>query len=255
MTNKQEYVSILFLLFLTIISPSAVSQYVDQEKPPQKTDLLKEDYLSVGLGFSNPNGNYKDQDLNYLYQGSGFANTGYNLNINYGKLFTQNFGLAVMLSHSSHGFNTVEIEAFNQFNDPLAAHSIVVGRYRTTGLLGGLLISFPLSNGYFDIRAMLGYSTSYAPAYTYIRTDSNSVDYFEINSSVSSALSSNIGVGFRLNFNQFLAVNFSIDYYSTRPYFQHTLTSNTFNTESIIYYLEMSMLNTTIGLAYRIPSF
>jgi hypothetical protein len=160
-----------------------------------------------------------------------------------------------MLSHSSHGFDTEEMETHNRLYDPFASHSIVVGRYNTTGLLGGLLLSFPLRNGYFDITAMIGYSSSTAPSYSYTRSDSVSVDYFDISSSTSGSITSNFGVGFRLNLNHALALNFSLDFYSTRPDFQHTITSNISDPQHFMYSLQMSMTNTTIGLVYRIPSF
>ena len=156
-------------------------------------------FIGLSLGASIPVGVY----------GEWFANTGLQINlINYGYLFSENFGISAMWFGAAHPSISVGFEPWSY-----------------GGIMAGPLLSFPLSDILeWDFRPMIGYAVTTFPVNPNIVISANNQ---------ASSFAWNLGTNLRVNVGKKVSLLFSVDYFSTKPEFKDFIFKPTIGTISL----------------------
>jgi len=179
-------------------------------------------YIGLSLGSSFPMGDFKDQDLDN--EDAGFAGTGLNLHLlNFGYKFGYTLGVTGSLFGASHPLKFDE--DIDIFNDASWSYG---------GLMGGLLISLPVSEKLdFDLRPMIGFVSGSSPE---IKLAGITV----LEDQRGSGLCFDLGASLRFNFSDKWCGMIDLDYFSARPTFDND------------YKQSISTVNLNIGFGYRL---
>lgn len=198
---------ILFVIPLLLISFALSAQEMQSKKG----------FISISIGPSFPLGDFASSDIGNT--DAGFANNGLSINlINFGYLFSENFGITAMLNGSAYPFDA------DNGNEPIWSYG---------ALLVGPLFSTPLDKekADLDLRFMVGTLTA-------ILDPDNGNEEQE-----GSAGAISIGAGIRYHLSDKISLATGLDYISSNPEFE--VNGNDFNQS-------VASLNLTFGISFRL---
>lgn len=186
---------IIASITLVIISANA------QEKAVQPT---KKFFVSVAAGPSFPLGTFESKNTNITTNStSGFAKTGYNLNLHFGYQLHENFGI---VSHILFSEYKLDVSKFTDVN-------VSVNHWQYYGILAGPMLTLPAGEkAWFDVKALGGVANVNSPG---VKVDNE--DYFKEKWSAAFALQ--FGADFRYNIANGVYVIVNADYNHMKPSF------------------------------------
>ncbi len=198
----------------------AVSQQVSMNNNNSNNlnqEFESKGYIGISLGPSFPMGDFKDGGT---FAGFG-ALTGLQISvINFGYLFTKNFGITANWFGSAYDISTSGV--------------LDNATWSIGGLSVGPLISFSANVFEFDIRPTIGFIYVVTPEFS-----ANGIIYVE--SDNATAFNLDLGATARFNFAKRWALIANIDYMSSKPKFA-----------TIDSYQQINTLGITAGIAYRL---
>lgn len=182
-------------IILVIISANA------QENAVQPT---KKFFISLSAGPSFPLGTFESKNPNITTNStSGFAKTGYNLNLHFGYQLHENFGI---VSHILFSEYKLDVSKF-------ADASVSANHWQYYGILAGPMLTLPAGeNARFDFKALAGVTNVNSPG---VKVDGD--DYFKEQWSAAFALQ--FGADFRYNLTESLYLIVNGDYSHMKPKF------------------------------------
>ncbi|MGZ3901838.1 MAG: hypothetical protein ACXVDC_16040 [Bacteroidia bacterium] len=210
---------------LVIISANA------QEKAVQPT---KKFFVSLAAGPSFPLGTFESKNTNITTNStSGFAKTGYNLNLHFGYQLHENFGI---VSHILFSEYKLDVSKFADAN-------VSADHWQYYGILAGPMLTLPAGEkARFDFKALGGVTNVNSPG---VKVDGE--DYFKEQWSAAFALQ--FGADFRYNLTENLYVIVNADYNHMKPSFTITNVEGATFTHSPKQ--EMEHINLTGGIGFN----
>ena len=216
----------MFLLagiMLIIISASA------QENAVQPA---KKFFVSVAAGPSFPVGTFESKNSNVTNNStSGFAKTGYNLNLHVGYQLHENFGIVSHILFSEYKLDVAKFADVNVSTD----------HWLYYGILAGPMLTIPVGkDAKFDVKALAGVANVNSPGVTV-----NGNGYFKEQWSAAFALQ--FGADFRYNLTEDLYLIVNGDYNHMKPKFSVPVSGEgtTFTHDP---HQEMEHINVTGGI-------
>jgi hypothetical protein len=265
----------------------------DQQPPKDENITEPSGYLSINFGFATPEGSYGQSfsESAYPLTGTGGVGIGYGGYAQPG--FAFDFSLGVPINHSNFGiafmFGSYNNEYdLNSYVNSLSASSInynvysasaITGYstapsandYSESSILGGLFFTYPIGRLSLDGRAMLGVLLSGLPEQDIYAIDAaNDELQYDVESSNSTSLAFDVGIGARFMIAQFgrrkLCVMVNLDYlysnvsYSTQQdlYVVPASGANAgyqvslIPTPAVSGSFPIQMLNVTFGIGYQL---
>ena len=209
----------------------------------------KKGSVGVAIGPTIPLGNYGDS--NVKNNNAGLAQTGFHTNININYPFDESIGIAFYYSYDDHSVDEsqlYDLKTVKDYNGKVETNPWKINSY-----LAGLLVAVPMHNSYFDIRTLIGITSAKTPAIKLTNQNGPNQTITQYPSK-STAFSFDLGIGFRFNLADEIAITLMMDYLSTNPKFEE----EPLPSKTIYYFSEqvmkqrIQMLNFSIGLGYRI---
>jgi len=153
-------------------------------------------YIGLTMGPAIPVGSFADKDINN--DESGLAKTGFNLClINFGYRFGKHFGISAAWLGAAHSIETEGM--FFQSSTPWSYGSLLVGGLYTKNI----------GHSFFDGRFMIGYAVTSNPDLNYILSTESAASFAYM-----------AGIGVRPRIGNRFTLNFTIDFFHTRPSFE-----------------------------------
>jgi hypothetical protein len=206
---------LLFLIVAMLVSFAIMAQ-------GSKETFTAKSFLAFHAGPSFPVGDFGKTNLisngtNEIYNGeAGFANTGYNLNLNYGYQFIKNVGLSASALYNSNKLNHDAI--INQL-DAIMEGEIVdpdlvkFDHWQWYGLTVGPMINHELVNNFtVDVKVMGGIANVNSPRVKYQNIELVKEDW-----AVAPLIQT--GVDLRIGFGNNMFVLVNADYLYMKPKF------------------------------------
>lgn len=202
-----------------------------QEKLVQPAKKL---FVSLSGGPSFPVSAFESKNANITNNStSGFAKTGFNINVHFGYQLHENFGIVSHLLFSEYKLN---VSKFTDVN-------VSADHWQYYGILVGPMLTLPAGeNARFDFKALGGVSNVNSPGVTV-----NGANYFKEQWSAAFALQ--LGTDFRYNLNESLYLIANADYSYMKPKF--TVTNVEGATFTHAPRQEMEHINLTGGIGFN----
>ena len=212
-------------IILVVISANA------QEKAVQPAKKL---FVSLSAGPSFPLGTFESKNANITNNStSGFAKTGFNINVHFGYQLHENFGIVSHLLFSEYKLNV------SKFTDA----NVSANHWQYYGILVGPMLTLPVGeNARFDFKALGGVTNVNSPGVTV-----NGANYFKEQWSAAFALQ--FGTDFRYNLTESLYLIANADYSYMKPKF--TVTNFEGATFTHTPKQEMEHINLTGGIGFN----
>jgi hypothetical protein len=204
--------------------------------------------IGISLGPSIPLGDYADNDGDN--EDAGFAMTGLHLNLNFNYKFNENLGFAALWTGNAHPIDVDEMVDLFWSIDPSLNWEVETEAWSSGSLMGGLLVSFPYDKVDFDIKGLIGYSSSTIPNIDVTASDGSTAVNIKQNEAVAMAFAVNLGAGLRYNVSDKIALTINMDYFSTKPEFEVATTSNFGYSSNDDFKQTINMLNISFGIGY-----
>ncbi len=212
-------------IILVVISANA------REKAVQPAKKL---FVSLSAGPSFPLGTFESKNANITNNStSGFAKTGFNINVHFGYQLHENFGIVSHLLFSEYKLNV------SKFTDA----NVSANHWQYYGILVGPMLTLPVGeNARFDFKALGGVTNVNSPGVTV-----NGANYFKEQWSAAFALQ--FGTDFRYNLTESLYLIANADYSYMKPKF--TVTNVEGATFTHAPKQEMEHINLTGGIGFN----
>ena len=237
MKNRSHIRSSIFLLFV-LISCSVAAQ--------------DKGYIGICFGASNPIGNFASKNSNNDH--AGYAMTGAIFDITFAYKLGRNAGIAGLIRGQANPLdeNAFEEEVSKQY--PGNNWSADSDPWRIGGLMGGLYLSFPVSEKIsFDARALIGFLNATSPAATIAGDFFPYNIYIHQSSANASAFSVLLGGGFKFDVGKRICLLLNLDYLAAQPEFVNVeQTSNFAPATKRTFTQEFTTINFGFGIAYRL---
>jgi len=206
--------------------------------------------IGISLGPSIPLSDYADNDGDN--EDAGFAMTGLHLNFNFSYKFNENLGVAALWTGNAHPIDVDEMVDLFWSIDPSLNWEVETEAWSSGSLMGGLLVSFPFDKVDFDIKALIGYSSSTIPNIDVTASDGSESVNIKQNETSALAFAFNLGAGLRYNVSDKIALTVNMDYFSTKPEFEVATTSDFGYSSNDDIEQTMNMMNISFGIGYRL---
>jgi hypothetical protein len=243
MTNKL----LLFVILLSLSIP-VFSQDAEQDSTgvyPPKEKKAHRGFLGIAAGPSFPVGSFGSS--NWENNNSGFGNTGYNFTgIDFGFKFVPAFGLAVSFKGANIPLDVQSIANFyaTEYGGEFTVKST---RWNYGGVYLGPIVTIPTAFIDIDFRFMTGLMLAFTPEMEITRGQ----EFVKQSAGVGPSISVALGSGLRFHVSKSLSLTAGVEYLLARPVFEVEYSSNS-SFESELVYQNITVLNTSIGLAFRI---
>jgi opacity protein-like surface antigen len=233
------------IILLTLISLPILAQ-----------DAAKS-FVGISGGISAPLGNYSKTDMgtfNNWNNKSGFAKTGFNVELEGAYYLFPKIGIGGVLNFSDHGrLNKSDAQKLgDSYTDAFAVDFTTVSaskRYQTLNLLVGPCLSLPFNKLTFDFRLLGGLTKSLSTPEISVQLEDDPANVFTQKSSTASAFGWQAGIGLRYSITEKIALSIRGDYFSTGGV--KITNENRNNTAGrLVTKQAMSWINASLGLAY-----
>ena len=215
------------ILVLPIILSLLLVTADGQDKPHDSTGLSRNFFLTFSVGPSFPVGSFAYHDVNNTK--SGFANTGYNLNLDFIYRISPYVILDVSFLYGRYDINKTDVEQIGFSSGYWSYYGVVIGpRYQ---------LSFGKSS-IASIKALLGVTSVHAPGFSYTN---NTI----LSQSNSTSLAMQFGLDYRYGIGKKMFVMVNLDYTAMNPIVQYQSGNNSSNSESM---QQIDVLNLMAGI-------
>ncbi|MGH2566308.1 MAG: outer membrane beta-barrel protein [Ginsengibacter sp.] len=210
--------------------------------------------VSVNGGIASPSGNFGKGD--YANEKSGYAKTGYNLNVT-GTYFIHNgFGIGAFVGYSQFGFKGSQSLADGYKEDSGTDSTTLYskGHNQSFSVLAGPYYSIPAGKKVsIDLRALAGYVNTRLAGFQVFYEDylDNSMSQ---NESSAGAFGFQVGAAFKYKITNKIAVKLNADYFSSTPKINITYENFVVNSgRRLTQYNEaINGVNATVGIAFNL---
>jgi len=228
----------IFLLGLVILVSAAFTQET------------RKGLIGIAIGPSIPLGDFGDSEFNN--EDAGYAKTGMHLNFNFSYKFNENLGIAALWTGNAHAIDAESMIELFWATDQSLNWELETEAWSSGSLMGGLLVSFPFNKIDFDIKGLIGFSSSTIPNIIVNASDGFNTVEIKQNEADAMALAINLGAGFRYNVSEKMALTLNMDYFTTKPEFEVATTSDFGFSSNDKIKQAMNMLNFSFGIGYRL---
>ena len=218
--------TLLFLLTFSFIALSA------------KTD--KKGFIGGAIGFAIPASHFSESGE----EEAGYATSGFNLNLNFGYKFTDNFGVAILISGNGNPMDEDEV-----LKDAGILNSGVLDSdpWLNYFFMVGPLLSIPKEKVDFDFKGYLGGCSTISPEFT-LSTLGQSITQ---ESSIGTSLSWGLGYAMRFRLSEVVGISVNLDYLHSNPEFETTIISGGLISD-YEFKQKVDILSLTFGLSFNI---
>jgi opacity protein-like surface antigen len=210
----------------------------------------KKGLIGISIGPSFPLSDYANNDGEN--EDAGFAMTGLHLNFNFSYKFNDYLGIAALWTGNAHPVDVDKMVDVFWSVDPYLNWEVKSEAWSSGALMGGLFASIPYDNGYFDLKALIGYSSSTIPIIDVTASDGSSSINLRQNEASALAFAINLGAGLRYNVSDKIAMTINMDYFMTKPEFEVATTSDFGYSSVDAIGQTMKMINISFGIGYRL---
>ena len=209
-------------------------------------------YIAISAGPSFPMGDFASTDSDN--EGAGLAKTGSFFDLSFVQKFGTNLGMTLLLRGQYNAIDHEPIMDGLIQEEPLVSWEVESEGWSLGTLMGGVYGSFPLSPDKvsFETRVMAGIVSANSPEILITGTDAFSSAWVKQEHGSGTAFGYLVGVGFKFNLGQRLALLINFDYLATEPEFEDVTTTTSIGIFSENTFSQsITTINTGVGLAYR----
>lgn len=239
--NKIYLLSILLMFSLNIMAQGMLSTVGGRI------------YLGISAGPSFPLSSFADD--NPQDERSGYANTGYMIELNGGVRLLNLFEISVTGFRNSNGTNITNLVNSYNTSNPGIVFTGESGPWEIYGFLAGIGISFPLPEKFIaDIRVLGGYQHTSSPEFSFI--GNNQDTYLKIEGKTVSSPVYFSSASLRFPLNKALYLNFGFQYVASSAKFENVKTTTNIegevNESTISFDRSLDAWGLNVGLKYFI---
>ena len=215
-------------------------------------------YAGLSIGPSIPIGDFASK--NFALESAGYANTGFDFNINFAYRIASNFGFTAMVMIQSSTFDDKELlNGLNTIGNvngaPAKFTSVEANSWSLVSFMPGIFASIPLgSNGkvVLEPRALVGLMTAISPYVKITWRENNRTYWQEQENGAGFGFGYSVGGGIRFNMSDHFALLMNADYIKTKPKFFDVVINFSDNTSLLSSFQQtMEMVNMSVGFAIR----
>lgn len=216
-----------------------------REQEAKKEEKVHKGFIGISAGPAFPAGNFSRSDWDN--ENSGFAKTGYNFNgLDFGIKFVPSFGLVFSFKGANIPMD-VQTIANNYAQEYGGEFEVKSTRWNYGGIYVGPIVSVPTKFVEVDFRFQTGLMLAFTPELEITRGQ----EFVKQNASVGPSLSIVLGGGVRVHLSKRISFITGVEYFKARPVFTVEYSdNNSITTETV--YQDITMINTTFGIALRI---
>jgi len=210
--------------------------------------------LSLNGGIAVPTGNFAKAD--YSDETSGFAKTGYHLNISGVYQFNKNWGAGLLVGYSQFGFKDPLslAEGYKEDSGTDSTTLYVKGHNSNLSVLIGPYYFIPASkNVLIDIRVLGGYVNTHLAGFQVFYEDAldNSMTQKETSGG---AFGLQVGAGVKYSVAKKISLHFNVDYFTSKPNMDITYENFVVNSgRRLTTYNEgINGVNATVGVGFEL---
>jgi hypothetical protein len=236
-------------------------EYADKTQEYEKHD--RKFIIGISIGAAIPSGDFASTNVKNSFWDfhsidsthlQGFAQTGFHFNITAAYMFTDNFGMIILLGNSS---NTFDINSFSAAIGGYPASNLS-GSYSTSEYLIGACVSYPLAkNLNFKASALIGLVNSNYPSLNIALSDTETYQR-DINGG--SGFAYNIMAGITYNITNSIGIAVNVAYTGTTVFYPSWTETATYtgyypfsvSHNSDVLTMTMGLLKPTIGIEFRL---
>lgn len=210
--------------------------------------------LSVNGGVASPAGNFSKAD--YANESSGFAKTGYNLNLSGVYQLNKSWGVGVLVGYSQFGFkNSLSLaQGYKEDSGTDSTTLYSKGHNNNFSVLVGPYYFIPAGKkATVSLRALGGYVNTNLAGFQVFFEDYTDNALMQKESS-KGAFGFQLGAGLKYDVAKKVSLNFNVDYFSSNP--KIDISYQNFNVNSgrrlSNYNESISGVNATVGVGFNL---
>jgi hypothetical protein len=214
----------------------------------------------VAIGVSFPTGDFANND--FTNPSSGFAQVGFNLNLQYAYKFNEYLGLGAMVTGDVHNFDVSAVreglrEDFESVFQDIDEIYVNTRQWASGGILAGGAFSLPLGDRLaFDLKVLGGFLYVHSPELSIEVISPTTPGFLIIDNDKAVAFVWDFGAGLRYNMRGKKYIILQYDYQSSRPSFKdqksYLIINDDVMEDSQSYTQDLRVMNLTVGLGYYI---
>lgn len=147
---------------LFIITALITNNIIAQDTQTSSTVNKNKAFLVISAGPSIPVGVFSSSDINK--SGAGYANLGYNVNLNTGYQITDRFGVAATVFYSRYNVNQKLVDNLNSMFSITPTFSFDTDHWQYGGIVVGPMVTIKImENVLIDFKTMVGFARVNSP--------------------------------------------------------------------------------------------
>lgn len=210
--------------------------------------------LSINGGISSPAGSFSKAD--YYDGSSGFAKTGYQLNLSGVYQFSKHWGAGVLIGYSQYGFkNSLSLaEGYKEDSGTDSTTLYKKGSNSNFSVLVGPYYFIPVGKKVsISIRALGGYVNTHLAGFQVFYEDylDNSMTQKQASGG---AFGFQVGAGVKYDVAKKVSLHFNVDYFSSKPNLDIAYDNFVVNSGRRLtsYNEAISGINATVGIGFKL---
>lgn len=226
---------ITFIIIAALITNNIVAQSTQKSSAVNNSKT----FIAISAGPSLPVGVFSSTDI--TKSGAGYANLGYNVNLNAGYQITDNFGVAGTVFYSRYNVNQKLIDNLNSMFSIAPTYSFETDHWQYGGIVLGPMASVKvMDNIWVDFKAMAGFARVNSPSLKI--SDGNTGEVLATSEDRwTDALALQLGSNFRYNFASKFCAFANLDFGFMHPKWKG-------NQNEAEFKQEMGVLDFNIGI-------
>ena len=236
-------ISLTFCALIIGLTVYTQTDYVEES-------ITQKGFFGIAVGPALPQGDFRSNSA--TEPEAGFAQTGFNFNLNFGYKFNENVGLSILWMGSAFPVDGQSLVDALALANPGIQWELEPGPWATGALMGGLLTTFPTNQIDIDIRMLAGIASSSSPKISITAFQSGARVDLEQLRDTSGAFAFNIGGGFKYYLSKKIALTINFDYFYTKPSFDVITNTSNATSSNASFDQPISSVNITAGIGFRI---
>jgi opacity protein-like surface antigen len=214
----------------------------------------------VAFGASFPTGDFANND--FTNPSSGFAQIGFNLNLQYAYKFNEYLGLGAAVTGDVHNYDYSAVkeglrEDFESVFQDIDEIFVNTRQWASGGILAGAAFSLPLSSRLaLDLRVLGGFLYVHSPELSIEVVSTTNPGFFIIDDDKAVTFAWDFGAGLRYDIRGKKYIILQYDYQGSRPKFKdqksYLILDDEVIEDSQTYTQDIRVMNLTVGLGYYI---
>lgn len=237
-------------IIVTAIALCAITTSFAQKKAAVKSSSTE---ISINAGVGSPSGNFAKGD--YANEKSGFAKSGFHINLSGTYFFNKNWGLNLVLGFTQYGSKGLQslVDGYKEDSGTDSTTLNTTNKNSSFNVLVGPVYQIPVSSKFsVRLRALLGYSNTTLAGFKVYYEDylDNTVMEQKKSSGGGFAFAAGAGVTYKVSKNICLLAN--ADYFSSKPNIDIAYVNYNVNSGRKIntYNENISGINATVGIGF-----